>query len=133
MGRLLMEVIWYKTANKCLAAFHQCKVSELPSKGWWEYCDRNGEQCRMSVKEAKEEINKKGCWGWCENKETLHLWISSRASLLDAIELIAHELGHCERPYYFSSSKEEKKASVFGKVAYDALNILVDKRGLKLK
>jgi len=77
-------------------------------------------------------ILKFGCWGWCENRSILHLWISRRARFVDALNLIAHELGHCQKPHHNSRSKEEIKAANYGSIAESALEILCKEWGIKV-
>ena len=113
------KVVKYRTARECLAAFHRCRVSELPKHGYWVCVDSKGIKRRLTVKANREEIKRRGCWGWCEDKKVLHLWISRRAKLAEVIGLIAHEIGHCEKPY-LRRAAEERKASKHEKVARNA-------------
>ena len=117
-----MKIVKYRTARECLAAYHGCGPSEIPLPGVWIYYDRKGNQRRHRYKECYESILKRGCWAWCENKSTLHLWISRRAKFADAIGLIAHEVGHCQKPY-LRFGREETKAARYEYVAQEAAKI----------
>ena len=122
MTPLPIRVIRYRTLASCLASFHNCRPSELPRRGAWEWYDRDGRKVRKSVARATRYCRERGCWGWVSNHKTLHLWISSKAQFSEIIGLIAHELGHCEKPCGHGA-REEKKAARYERVAEGAVKL----------
>jgi len=116
-----IKIIKYRTAKQCLAAFHGCKLSEVVSNAMWKFYDGNGKCIHWSQKRCLASIYRRGCWGWCENKRILHLWISNKSKIADAISLIAHEMGHCVKPY-LSAKNEEIKASKYEDVTWYAVD-----------
>lgn len=127
MKRNKPTIVRYRTANQCLAAYHGCRVSELPSRGYWYFFDRKGKRVRLSVKACHKEIVRRGCWGFCRDKSSIHVWISSRATTKEAVALLAHELGHCQKPW-LSRGREEIKAAGYERVAETAIAALLDMR-----
>jgi hypothetical protein len=117
MKRKPVEIIRHRTLNSCLAAFHGCKVSELPKRGYWTFHNRQGKRVRLSVGACMRDMRKRGCWGWVLGKRWIHLWVSGRATMPEAISLIAHELGHCEKPNFGHGAREEQKAAKYEDVA----------------
>ncbi len=81
----------------------------------------------MSSRVAYRNVLRRGCWGWIEAKRHIHVWISGRASLEDAVGLVAHELGHAEKPWC-GASREERKAAKYESVAMMAVKIVRDLR-----
>jgi len=117
------KIIKYRTINDCLAAFFNCPKPEIDNiKGEWETMDSCGRKKTYTNKDAIETIRKDSCWGWVENKDTIHCFVRKRASMKDLIRLFSHELGHKERPYY-RSAKEEEKAEKYAKIAVAAYKI----------
>ena len=125
-----LHIVRYRTARECIAAFHGCRVSELPKAGRWTFFDRQGKARRLSVKACYKEMQRRGCWGWVRSKRTLHLWVSSRAKLSEVVALLAHEIGHCERPF-LSRGKEEQKAARYEYVAQSAIEMLTKLRRMR--
>jgi hypothetical protein len=117
----MIKVKRYRTYLQCLAAYHGCRPSEVPHSGYWEYHDGKRMR-RTSQKICIRWIRSRGCWGWCEGKKVIHLWFTRKAKFEDVISLIAHELGHIQKPWG-TRAKEEKKANLFEFVARDAVKI----------
>jgi hypothetical protein len=70
-------------------------------------------------------------WGWCEHKaRTIHIYVSPEADIFDVITMMAHELGHMQRPRYPIDSDEEKKAANYEKVTKTAIDIAKEMMGL---
>ena len=105
-----IDIVRYRTARECIAAFYGCRPSEIPFKEKHEFYDEKGVRRRQTGKSCYKSILAIGCWGWCMDYKVLHLWISRRASFQDAMALIAHELGHCQKPHFKSKGAEERKA-----------------------
>ena len=118
-----IDIITYKTINDCLAAFYGIDKKELSEvDGHFEWKDCNGREFTMEAQKAIQMIRKKKVWGWVEGKKTIHAFIRKSASLRDIIELLAHEVGHMQRPFY-RSLKEEQKANIYEEVAVCAFDI----------
>lgn len=118
-----IKVVRYRSLVSCLAAFFQCRPSEVPTRGRWEWRDRKGAKIFSSMKEVLRLCRDRGCWGWTANHKTLHLWIGRKAKFSEAIGLIAHELGHREKPWGHGA-QEEQKAARYEAVAQDAVDLL---------
>lgn len=112
-----INAIRYRTLSKCLAAYFDCSVSELPKiTGAWEWLDADGVHHSYSHKDAMKLVRRRKCWGFLEDKDTIHYWAGKGATELDLLDLFAHEIGHMERPYH-RSLQEEQKANKYSKVA----------------
>ena len=117
------KIIKYRTINDCLAAFYGCPESEInKTDGEWVTMDSCGRKKTYSNGDAIKRIRKGSCWGWVENKDTIHCFVRKRTPMKDLIHLFSHELGHKERPY-FRSAKEEEKAEKYAKIAVNAYKI----------
>lgn len=125
---MTMKVVWYRTARQCLAAFCDCRPNAVAQPGWIMVWEGDGYFRRKSRKVAYRSILDMGCWGFCAGKRTLHLWISRRANRADALGLVAHELGHCQRPHCRDKGREEQKANKFDEVAVNAMRIILDRK-----
>lgn len=66
-----------------------------------------------------------------DDSKEIHLWIGKKTSMSSAMNLIAHEVGHHQRPFHRALKDEEHKAEMYGNVAHTACDIflkyLVDK------
>lgn len=59
-----------------------------------------------------------GVFGFVVDKKHIHLWFNKEIVGMERlIAIIAHELGHIQRPYHRRGEFEEKKAEVFSHVA----------------
>lgn len=124
-----VKVIRYRTINACLAAFYNCSVKELDSiEGYFEYQDADGTVTMTSQQVALKQIRQRSCWGWVENKTTIHVFVRKRASLRQVMALFAHEQGHMQRPYH-RSLQEEQKASIYAEVACGAFDLAMEIKG----
>lgn len=79
-----------------------------------------------TIDRASRYASKLKCWGWCEDKRAIHLWVSCRAKLQDVIALVAHEIGHTIRPHHKYFVPEETKACKYSRVARMATEIASD-------
>ena len=112
----------YKSLTKCLKTFFN---GTIPESGWWEWLDADGCKHKIKLQDAIKRHKKEGCWGWVENKDTIHLWVGKKCSSENLIRLIAHELGHMNRPFH-RSLIEEQKAERYAAVAQLSLIIMGD-------
>jgi hypothetical protein len=116
-----VKKVRYETLKDCITAFlgNQPGVT-IDTVGEWVTSKE-----RMTMKEMIARHTEIGCWGWCENKEIIHLWVGEHADILNVINLIAHEVGHTMRPWHKDHLAEEDKACRYGDVARDALMLML--------
>jgi hypothetical protein len=121
----MIRIIKYRTINSCLAAYYECKVSELDSiEGTWYSLDSKGVEDTCPNQEAIASIRKLNAWGWIEGKEDIHCFFRKKASMHEIIGLLSHEIGHTQRPFH-RDLVEEQKACKYASVACDAFNLAV--------
>lgn len=118
-------ILRYKTAGKCLRVYFGLDESDSLPEGYWEWKDAAGTYKKKTMRESLIGIYKQQVWGWCENKETIHIWVGKEAKFEDVVGLIAHERGHMIRPYH-RSLKEEQKACRYQDVAVMAYEVARD-------
>jgi uncharacterized protein YjaZ len=120
-----LKIIQYKTIKECLEAFYfNTPLDQVPD-GFFCYQDADGNEFSIAKDKAIEMIKKRNAWGWVENKEIIHIFIKKKAPMLEVVEMLAHEIGHLQRPFH-KSLKEEKKANLYAKVAVTALAIALE-------
>lgn len=110
-----LKITRYRTLRECLAAFGL----RPDDKGWWKWMDASGKKHRMSYSRSIEKIKEKGYWGFIDNKRTIHVWARTRTPMADVVGLLAHEIGHAQKPYH-RTLLEEEKASKYELVAKSA-------------
>lgn len=102
--------------------------------GTWEYSDVHGEVFVEKISTMKRRVMKEGCWGFLQNKDEIHVWIKDReVPLWKIIRLLAHEMGHAERPFHRTAIKEEQKAARYADVARAAYLMAQDLQGMAKK
>ena len=109
----MREIVRYKTLDACMKAFG------VEGLGHWKWMDADGKLFTMSLKEMKAKSRKRRCWAWVENKETIHLWMGNGCKEETLVRVLAHEMGHMERPFH-RGPIEEQKAAKYERVAMDA-------------
>ena len=122
---MLIIVIPYATLEACMAAFYGCAESELLQQGPFIWENDDG-PCVWPIRRLIRVRKKWGTWGWCEQKKTIHVWISPEAEEHKIIELLAHELGHTEKPFHKTMQKEETKACRYAVIAQRAYKMMLD-------
>jgi len=118
----MINIIRHKTLSDCLRSFGVSPQDH----GWWEWTDSDGTHHRQNTKDAMRDIRHRTCWGWCENKELIHVWVGKKATVGDVIGLLAHEMGHVYRPHKKNIFNEEQKAAQYAEVALTAYNAAQD-------
>lgn len=119
-------VIRHKTLRDCMADFLDCEVTEVEDQdGTWIWGDHDGEHS-MPMKEAVSKILSSRVWAWLGDKDTMHLWFAKNVDPKRLTAVIAHELGHSERPWHRDTIQEEQKASRYERVAGTAFEIMSD-------
>jgi len=119
-GNERVPIIVYDSAQECLEAYLGCPLEQA---GSMEGYNSKGIRYSYSPEEALERIKKKRCWGFCSDKEALHLWKDESCDVGTFIELIAHERGHMCRPHHRSQDLEEIKANQYGEIARFAYEV----------
>lgn len=122
-----IQVIRYRTLRDCMAAYFHCRPKDLPRCGSWTWHDQRGKRHYERIQTSMKHSRQRGHWGWCEKKHILHLWTGRRAGLGGIITLVAHELGHCRKPF-LPPQGEEMKAGRYEAVARAAFDIAKDLR-----
>ena len=115
-----IKIVRYETLKECLEALGV----DPDTKGYWEWADANGTRHKERYGKAIDKIRKFKCWGWADKgygKREVHVWIGKRATLKDVVSLLAHEMGHLERPFHDTRFAEETKAAKYERVAFNAL------------
>ena len=121
-----LTVIRHATLRACMAEFLRCDLDEVESQdGTWIWGDYDGEHS-MPMKEAISKILSSRVWGWLEGKDTMHIWFAKNVDPRRLIAVIAHEMGHSNRPYHRDTVREEQKASRYEWVAFTAFDIMSD-------
>lgn len=120
-----LDVFRYDTLEACMAAFYGCTeigLLDQPRTRW----EHKGRETVWPIRRVIRNRKKIGTWGWAENKKAIHVWITKEASMQSVIHLVAHELGHLERPYRMDKFEEERKAVKYSEVATLAFEISED-------
>lgn len=129
-GKLVVKIKIYDSAKACLEAHWGCKFGEVQEMVG---CDGQGKQYKLTPREIIENVSNTGCWGFCDQKDMLHIWFSGKCDLSDLIHLLAHERGHCFKPHYKSVRREEIKADKYGDTARFAYQTAVHLKAMVKK
>ena len=119
-GKENVPIIVYESARECLEAYFGCPLDKA---GKMEGYGSNGMKYSYSAPEALERIQKKQCWGFCSDKEAIHIWMGKDCEVGALIEMIAHERGHMVRPHHRCEEVEEEKADKYGEIARFAYEV----------
>jgi len=123
----MIKVRKYDDLKECIAAYFECDVDEIPSQeGMWYWSDADGTRHSWTMDDALSHIMKKNCWSWVDDKEIIHIWYAPEVERYTLISVLAHELGHIERPYHRDRFAEEQKAAKYERVAETAMDIARD-------
>ena len=115
----VIDIVRWTTLSGCI---EECFGPRLRASGY----HTDGEKYSMSQKAFRREVLTKGCWGFCEGKRKIHVWIGKRATLEQVVRLMAHEAGHMERPHRRTHKAEESKAGSYEAVSVFALRVARD-------
>ena len=118
MTKKPIQIIRHSTLRECLKAYG------IPAnaQGYWKWADADGTNHKTKNSTALSLIKRRTCWGWTEDKKVIHVWIGKRATLVDIVGLLAHEMGHIQRPFRANVYDEEQKAAIYASVALGALS-----------
>lgn len=117
-----IQLVRYPSINECLASFFRCSVDQIPMGGFWEWQEADGSKHKMKQAEALSLIKKRSVWGWVEGKRIIHFYARKNASMSQLVRMLAHEIGHTQKPYHRTIA-EEMKANKYGLVAMTAFEI----------
>lgn len=118
-----ISIVVYNSARDIIEAFEGCKIEDIDCSG---FVDGHGEAFEFGPKEYLENVQRFGAWGFCDQKNKIHVWFDESTTIEDRIRLFSHEVGHMQRPYHRDFIKEEMKAEMFSDVAtisYSLANI----------
>lgn len=82
----------------------------------------NGSEYAHTLAEVLSSINEMKCWGFCDNKQSIHVWYQKDVEFRELVKLLAHERGHMEAPYY-NDNREEIKAGLYQDVTVFAMDV----------
>lgn len=119
----MATVYTYKTLEACIAAFHSCEEDEIHAQGPWVW-NNEGKRTVWNMRRMIRIRKKTGAWGFCREKGDIYVWIAPHATPLQIIRLLAHELGHKQRPFKRDRIAEEIKADRYEAVAGEAYELM---------
>jgi len=121
----MIQVLTYDTLEDVVAAYYSCENSEIYSKGPWDW-EQDGKRTVWSVRRMLRCRKKEGCWGFCADKGDIHVWVDVHAKPSKIIRMLAHEIGHKQRPFKRTRILEERKAESYADVTLSAFEIMED-------
>ena len=108
----------------CGDTYDSLKEGDTSSVNVMRYNEDTQEYYNASFDDMKRDIKMKGHWGFCNEKEEIHIWATPETSKRDKLRLIAHEIGHTTRPFHKDIQLEETKAERYAEVAAKAYDLL---------
>lgn len=122
-----LQFIRHRSLEACIAAyFHtrpsRCFSLKFPRRGFWEFYDQHGKRHRWSMARTLRSCRTWGTWGWAQGKRRVHLWIAPYAEFNEIVRLLAHEIGHTQKPH-LPPAREEQKAAKYETVALLAVKM----------
>jgi hypothetical protein len=120
-GKIIVQINIYDSAQECLEAHWGCQSSEIREIVGY---DVQGKQYRLTLEEILANVTEKGCWGFCDDKDVLQIWLSEECD---------HERGHALLPHYKQLKKEEIKAGRYGETARFAYQTAIQLKELVKK
>jgi len=97
------------------------------------YHQYEGKKHIYSKEDWLDALHEDGFWAYLRG-DVVHLWFDKSADFKDVLGLVAHELGHLEKPYY-GFIREEKKAcrySDIAELAYEITERVTINKSLKI-
>lgn len=121
-----IQVVRHDTLLGCLAAYFDCSIPELKTlKGSWEWIDADGNYHSQPMKAALvTAVLERKAWGWLEDRRILHIWCDKKATPVQVLKVVAHEIGHSRRPHHRKGLRDERKAAQYARVAMMAFDIM---------
>lgn len=109
-----ITIFRYPTSKSCMEAFFERDIDKVKiCKGY----DDEGNPWKCTSDEFLKYIRKNGCWAFIDLDNTIHIWHRKNTSIEKLVELLAHELGHTQRPYKYDLKEEEIKAGKYSHTA----------------
>lgn len=126
-----IKLVRHDNILDCMAAYFECSVPELKTlKGDWTWMDEDGQIHSKPMKAALTTlVIERKVWGWLDDRRVLNIWVSEKAEPWQVLRVMAHELGHCLKPFYKNNLREEKKAAKYAKVATKAFVLMEELMG----
>lgn len=118
-GETSVELHIYDTPEEVISAFFG-PIEDIAEVGGF---DGKGGEYHLSLDEMIANITENGCWGFCGDKNSIHVWHSKDVDLKTLIHFFAHERGHILRPHHKDEEKEEMKAERYGDTAVFAYEV----------
>ena len=108
----------------CGDTYDTLKEGDTSSFNVMKY-DQDKEQYYPAVfDDMKKDIEMRGHWGFCNDKEEIHIWCTPDTPDEKKLRLIAHEIGHTKRPFHKDIEKEEAKAEQYAEVTAKAYDLM---------
>ncbi len=124
MKQIKIDIVLYKHPEDILLAYKGIDYeTEKFDDHKRKHITGNKTSWRTTLGKLLKIIQEQNHWGFAQNKDTLHLWISKECDKESIIGLMGHELGHLMHPFY-DSAREEDKADQYGKISMTAFNLL---------
>jgi hypothetical protein len=121
----MIKVVRHDTLRDCFEAFIGRSMDDEDIKlGYWAGHDGTKP---FKIKLSKFMQTTRLCWGWSSyHDRIIHLWKTDDCPEIELLSLLAHEIGHFQRPRYQMKDDEEKKASIYERVAKTAYEMMRD-------
>lgn len=123
MAERTIKLLRYATLRECfLKCIGQEDLSDADAKThfWVGHNGRRGYRIRVDRWLAQ---NTK-VWGWANYRQReIHVYVAPDADVYEVIEVLAHEIGHFQRPRYPFGHDEERKAENYRKVTKTAISM----------
>ena len=100
------------------------KEGDTSSFNVMRYDQDKEEYFPSGFEDMKEDLEFRGHWGFCNDKQEIHIWTKPDTSEREKLRLIAHEIGHTRRPYHKAIQEEEAKAERYAEVTAKAYDLL---------
>ena len=124
-----VHIVIHKTSTECLEAY--CR-KPLDKVKYFKDRDLDGNEYKIPISKMLSNMRQCKCWGFCDEKNLIHIWFSKTCAFDDLVYLVGHERGHMLRPYRQSIKEEELKAHKYGETALMAYQVafeLMEKKG----
>ena len=108
----------------CGDSYDSLKDGDTSSVNVMRFDEETQQYFHADFNSMRKEINSKGHWGFCNDKEEIHIWCTAKTTEREKLRLIAHEIGHTQRPYHKNIEEEEAKAERYAEVSAKAFDLM---------
>ena len=119
-----IHVVNHTDLLNCLATYFGCPINDLYNMPF-HWSDDAGNHV-WGMRRYIRCIKQRGTWGFAENKKRIHIWFKKGTSEANLLKLLAHEIGHLQRPWKRNRILEETKAINYAYVALSAYEIMLN-------